>query len=242
MSRFLFFILLALAIQSNAQDQHADSFSLAKAIETSQLQFQKSLDVLAPIYNGTAYIHYWNKVLGHPYFVMELPQTSSICYNDYTYLNIPLKYDIVKSQLVILNPSNGFEMVILSEHISSFKIAKHEFIKMQNDSTRYDMPGPGFYELLYNGKTSVIAKYHKRIEASLKAEDTYSKFVEYSKYYIKVKGTYHLVENSSEVYKLLNEQKSQLRKYSNKEKLHYSKSPANTLVSLATYYDLITHE
>jgi hypothetical protein len=238
----LFFICTLLCIQTNAQYLQADSLMLAKSIESSQLQFQKSLNVLAPIYNGTSYIHYWNKVLGHPYFGQEQQQNASICFKEYTYIDVPLKFDLVKYQIVILNPSNGFEMALLSEHISGFNIASHEFIKLKNDSTQSDMPGPGFYELLYNGKSSVIAKYSKRIEASLKAEDNFSKFVEYAKFYIHVKGRYHLVENKSDIYRLLVDQKSQLRKYNNKENLQYSKSPAKTLTSIAAYYDSITNE
>jgi hypothetical protein len=88
----------------------------------------------------------------------------------------------------------------------------------------------------------VIAKYQKHIEASLKAEDNTSMFVQRSSYYIRINSVYHLIENSTDFLLLHKDQKVALRKFMNKEKLRFSKDPEKTLVSLAAYFDTISHE
>ena len=242
MRLLLLLFLLIIGYPSTAQTANSDSTQLAKAIQVQQLKFQEHVNTNALLYNGTAYLHYWNKEIGHPYFETAQFQPSEIVYKEFRYRNVLLKYDLLKKQLVTLNASKEFEMALLNENILEFIIGGHVFININNDSIQSDNPGPGFYEVLYKGKTQVIAKYYKRVEASLKAEDNYSKFVQYSFFYIKAGGAFHLVEASSDIYQLLKDQRAVLRKYSNKEKLHYSKNPDKTIVSLAIYYDSIKHD
>lgn len=240
--RLMLFLLLIHTYQLNAQTANLESEQLAKAVHTQQLKYQELVNSNAPLFNGTAYLHYWNKEIGHPYFETDQFLRSEITYKKFRYSNILLKYDLLKKQLVTLNATKEFEMALLNENISEFTIGVHDFVNINNDSTHSDNPGPGFYEVLYKGKTQVIAKYYKRVEASLRAEENYSKFVQYSFFYIKVGEAFHLIEGSSDLYNLLKDQRAVLRKYGNKEKLHFSKDPAKTIVSIATFYDAIKHD
>jgi hypothetical protein len=233
---------MILAYVSEAQVANLDSEQLVKSIQFQETKFQEFVNTNAPLYNGTAYIKYWNKVIGYPYFKSEQFQQSDIKYQGFMYRHIPMKYDLMKNQLVIFNASKEFEMVLLNNHISEFKIDKHLFIKIKNDSSHAYNPGPGFYELLYQGKSTVLVKYYKRIEASLKAEENTSKFVEYAYYFVFANNEYHAIEGSIDFFKLHKDQRGQLKKYMNKEKLHYSQEPAKTLVALAAYYDTLSNE
>ncbi len=236
------FVIMTLAYGSDAQLAKSDTVLLVNSIQKQETTFQESVNSSAPLYNGTAYIHYWNKVIGHPYFSSDHFQNTDIKYLDFIYRKIPLKYDLVKDQLVILNATKEFEMVLLNDQVSEFNLDNHVFIKIKNDSIHTDNPGNGFYELLYNGKSTVIVKYFKRIEASLKAEDNNSKFIEYAYYFVFANNEFHAVEGSADFLKLHKDQKSILKKFMNKEKLHYSKDPSKTLVSLATYFDTTIHD
>ncbi len=68
----------------------------------------------------------------------------------------------MKNQLVILNATKEFEIAIINNLVSEFKINNHSFIKITDSVHEYN-PGLGFYELLYNGNASVLAKYYKEL-------------------------------------------------------------------------------
>lgn len=238
----LVLFLMILALGSAAQISNLDSVQLMNSIQVQEIKFQDFVNTNAPLYNGTAYIKYGNKVIGHPYFKSEQFLPSLITYQNFNYRNIPLKYDLKKDQLVILNASKDFEMALLNDYISDFTIDKHIFIKIKDDSIHFYNPGTGFYELLYQGNSSVIVKYYKRIEASLKAEENTSRFVEYAFYYVFANKEYHAVYGISDFLNIHKDQRGLLKKYMNKEKLHFSKDPAKTLVSIAAYYDTLSNE
>jgi hypothetical protein len=238
----LVLFLMILAMGSAAQIANLDSIQLMKSIQVQETKFQEFVNTNAPLYNGTAYTKYGNKVIGHPYFKSDQFLSSNITYQDFIYRNIPMKYDLKKGLLVILNASKDFEMALLNDPISEFKIGEHIFIKIKDDSIHSYNPGTGFYELLYRGNSPVIVKYYKRIEASLKAEENTSRFVEYAFYYVFANKEYHEVDGVSDFFNLHKNQRGQLKKYMNTEKLHYSKEPAKTLVSLAAYYDTLSNE
>lgn len=239
--RLLVFYLIFISSELNAQATVLVNDLLSKSIDHQNTKFQQIVNTSAPLYNGTAYIKYWNKVIGHPYFNSDQFKSADINYQNFIYRDIPLRYDLVKNQLVILNATKEFEMTIINNYVSDFKINNHLFIKITDSVHEYN-PGQGFYELLYNGNASVLAKYFKRIEASLKAEDNTSSFVEYDKFYVFAQNEYHEVKRISDYFNLYKDQKEQLKKYMRKGKLNYSKDPSKTLVSLATYLDTISHE
>jgi hypothetical protein len=234
--------LIFLSSELNAQATVLDQDLLIKSVDHQNTKFQEFVNTSAPLYNGSAYIKYWNKVIGHPYFNSDQFKSADIKYQNFIYRDIPLKYDLMKNQLVILNATKEFEMAIINNYVSEFKINNHSFIKINSDSVHVYNPGQGFYELLYNGNSSVLAKYYKRVEASLKAEDNTSSFIEYDKYFVFANNEYHEVERISDYFSLHKDQKGQLKKYLRKEKLNYAKDPAKALVSLATYFDTLSHE
>jgi hypothetical protein len=233
---------MILIYKSDAQIRNSDSTLLLKSVQQQKATFQEYVNVNAPLYNGTSYIKYWNKVIGHPYFISDQFQNADINYQNYYYYNIPLKYDLVKNQLVILNASKEFEMTLINDHISEFKISSHFFIKINIDSSHAYNPGPGFYELVYPGRSAVIIKYQKRVEASLKAEDNTSSFAAYSNYYVFSKNEYHEISSISDFFNIHKDYRSVLKKYMRKEKSNFSKDPAKALILLASYFDTVSHE
>jgi|GEM_PF-5972840 hypothetical protein len=240
--RLLVIYLIFLSSELNAQATVLVNNLLIKSIDHQNTKFQQIVNTSAALYNGTAYIKYWNKVIGHPYFDTDQFKSADITFQNFIYRDIPLKYDLVKNQLVILNATKEFEMAILNDYVSEFKINNHHFIKIISDSVHEYNPGPGFYELLYNGHSSVIANHYKRIEASLKAEDNTSSFLKYNNFFVFSLNEYHEVKRISDYFNLYKDHKEQLKKYMRKGKLNYAKDPAKTLVSLASYLDTISHE
>ena len=237
-----FFSLLLITAQSMAQSKHSDSALLADAINFQERKFQDYVNVNSPLYNGTSYIKYWNKTIGHPFFDTNKFQMGNISYQEFKYRNIPLKFDEFKNLLVTYNANHEFEMALVNEKIAEFIIGEHQFIHLTKDSVKQYNPSPGYYELLYDGFSKVVVRYHKRIEASLKAEDNTSSFVEYAQYFVFVKNEYHLIESISDFLSLHPAQKAGLKKWIRKEKLNFSRTPAKALVSLSEYFDTIAHE
>lgn len=239
--RLLVIYLIFLSSELNAQATVSVNDLLIKSIDYQNTKFQQIVNTSAPLYNGSAYLKYWNKVIGHPYFDTDQFKSADITFQNFIYRDIPLKYDLVKNQLVILNATKEFEMAIINNYVSEFTINHHHFIKITDSVHEYN-PGQGFYELIYNGNSSILTKSYKRIEASLKAEDNTSSFVQYDKFFVFAHNEYHEVKRVSDYFNLYNNQKDQLKKYMRKGKLNYAKDRGKTLVALATFLDTVIHE
>jgi len=195
--------------------------------------FYQAIADNALLYNGTEYINSDPNIGGYPFLINEF-QKSDLVYDNVTYPGVSLLYDILNDRVISPRYNNGVLMILISEKIKSFTLADHKFIRLTNDTTINASLAAGFYDLLYDGNTQVLVKYHKHLYESNTLEKS---LVETTSYFIRKGGRYVVVKRKGDMLALFRDKKTDLKKYTRKNKLNYRKSPEETLIKVAAFYD-----
>jgi len=229
-----------LPLSSFAQVSTKDSSIRAMAVYNAVQQYQRTVTVESPLYNGQEYIEYESQLhTGHPFFEERDFHPASIMYDNILYENIPFKYDLIKKKLVIRSPVGGFSINILDNKVSSFEVQGHQFVRLTKDSSGRKALTTGFYDLLYNGrKTQLLKKESKKILEELTIMDGIKRTVtDDAAYYLQKGGTYSTINSKKQALELLKDRKTELKQYIRKNKLKFRANKENDLVKLVTYYD-----
>lgn len=229
---------------SFGQETPADSTIRQASLGQAVSNFYISIGQESRVYNGIEYHPYDRTIKGTALFPLDAETwaTGKVTYDGINYDGVPLMYDIYKDVVVALL-YNHFSMYILqSDRVRDFSFSGHHFIRVNADSLTNDRSGisTGFYEQLYKGKTTVLAKWVKTIQHSTSTAtvlETY--FIENHDYYLLKGNTYYKVNSKGAFLDVLKDKKSALQKYLKDNHINFRQDPANTMAILAAYYDRI---
>ena len=87
----------------------------------------------------------------------------------------------------------------------------------------------------YDGIYSVLIKRKKNLYQSSR-EETVSKFVQVTDYYVRKNARYSAIENKRSLLAVCKDKKTEVSKYMQKEKLDFKKDPGNTIIKVIDYY------
>lgn len=225
-----------LYIGTFAQAQVVDS-TARQATQYALTRYEAATSDPERLYNGFEYIGYDRRLTGHPFFASDSTETGSIRSNGQIF-TIPLRYDIVYDELVLNHPA-GYRMALHSDRINSFLVKGHTFIRM-TDSTQQGLP-TGFYDLLYNGPTQLVARHTKTILVNPAANGTYGVFNPKTVYFIRKSGRYFPIKNKRTLLAVLDNSKKQLTAFMRKEKLKFKLTIDDSFGKIARYYDELPH-
>ncbi len=229
--------LLSVSFGAGAQQPVTDSAIYRQSVSAARAQYMQQMGANSFLYNGTAYERYWNGVTGIPFFLQETFQEGTLLYDGTYYESVPLKYDMLRDEVISLSFDKTIEISLLSSKISSFTIDGHVFVRLLGDSTASASLHTGFYERIYQGKMRVFHRRESRIERSLNAEDKTVRFKEYHSYFIKKEGNYYLIGSSSDLQHILKDQRAGIRKILNGRDTNFRKDPAKAIVAAVGYYE-----
>lgn len=229
----LFFCCLLCAI---AQAQAIDS-TARTATQYDLARYEATNSGPERLYNGIEYIGYDRRLTVHPFFGSDSMQNGSIYAGEQVF-TIPLLYDIVRDEVVLAHPT-GYRMALHSDHIQSFSVQGHTFIR-RADSTRQGLP-TGFYDLLYDGPTQLLARHTKTIVVNPSANGTYGVFDPKTTYFIRKLGHYFPIKNKRTLLTVLDDGKKQLTASMRKEKLKFKLTIDDSFGKMARYYDELSH-
>jgi hypothetical protein len=225
-----------------AQLSASDSVFYSNAINNSKVIYFQSLGDQSGLYNGSQYPGYafGFKDGGHPFFYTDVILKGSIVYDKLLYPKAGLLYDEVME--VVLFQGATFRIQLISEKISHFSVLGNNFIRVVKDSSNRTLVSTGFYQLLYEGKITVLKKEVKSIREVLisNAEGIY-RYIDIKKYfYIRKNNEYYLVKSKKTIFKLFKEQKREMQQYIKQNRLNFKKDPDSLVVKLSAYYDQLT--
>ncbi len=230
--------------QNFITDTSAESSSLHNAINL----FHRFLYPETGFYNGSEYAYnlYYPFVIneGDPFFQSKQFDTGAVFYNSMLYKNVPLLYDVVKDELLTHDPTNYYIVRLNNEGVRWFTIWGHTFIRLNHDSTNNITLHAGYYDLLYNGNTSLYKKNLKIIkENSGSFQQGINKFiVESDEYFIKKDNQYYTVKNKKALLVLLNNKKKEIVQFIRKNKLNLKKDKDYAFTKVVAYYDEINND
>jgi hypothetical protein len=232
---FLLFFLSAFLISSKAQNCHeinSDSL-LEKHLKTIKELTEKKL------YNPDFFIAgrlYYLKGTSdnNPYFQDNLWKEGSINFEGEQYPVSIMKYDVEEDVIVILKTIGtlGYPISLDRMRIKEFCIGDHCFTFLDSIKT------PGYYELIYNKKTSVWARWEKE-EVNSKGGNPKYKLIQ--RFIISKDDQYYEVKKLNEFYYIFSEKEQDLKHYKKSNKLSFIRDKSGTIVELTEQYDILTN-
>jgi hypothetical protein len=237
-NRFLFIIsfFFLLAGSMVAQSPSDDSVLYTKAVSNLIALYHHSSGDQSGLFNGSQYSGYpFSFEAGDPFFKESKPGTGSVVYDGVLYENVTMQYDEVQEALIMQDSSRRIRL--LNDRIEAFTLFDNNFIRIVKDTESTVLVRTGFYNLLYEGKTSVLKREEKIIRDD-PSTGVLLRFIDsHMYYYIKMNNAFFSIKSKNGLLDIFKDRKKDIRQYIRKNKLSYRKDRDNTLIKATAYYD-----
>jgi hypothetical protein len=233
---FALVIFLGLTVlKSSAQNAREDTLLYSSTAKRVIDYFNTTIAEQSEIYNGVKYELYPPANKGTFYFHdKNYCIASLIRYNGTWFKNIPVLYDVHNDAMISVNGDNLF--VLDAPRTSDIYLLDHHFIYLDTKSP--DELTPGFYDLLYDGKSQVLVKRTKLIDESKTTEIVYE---DKTAIYVKKENKYLPVNSKGAVMDIFKSKRKELNQYLKSNKIKYNKDQEGAVARLASYYDQISN-
>ncbi|MEZ4826368.1 MAG: hypothetical protein R3C61_08750 [Bacteroidia bacterium] len=157
-------------------------------------------------------------VKGSPFWFQGVWVNGNIQTRYYTYFNQPVQYDAREDALVYYPDSLSLEMVKINpEDMVAFSVSDVVFIYLGNGPEKKEMEkvrlSPGYFELFYQGKTTLLAKRTKTLLVAHDSRDSYGSFAARTRWYILNDGIFYPAENKAGILSLFPTHKPEAKAY-----------------------------
>ncbi len=220
--------------------QIQDTAFVSEARKQSIAQYKETIKGQTFLYSGSEYKSSPTKDDQHPFFIYDDWVFGSVLYHGHRYSNIPLLYDIMTDALVTENYYNAQEIVLVREKVEAFTLGTLEFKKLREDDYNGSIPSTGYYEVIYDGPTQVIAKHLKVQENRIESQRVIIEYNDVDRYYVLKHGRFFPVRGKRSLLKVLGDQKPALRQFTRKHGLFFRNDRPGFLKKVASHYDTLT--
>lgn len=186
------------------------------------------------LYNGIEHTGYPG-VKGDAYYVTREWKTGSVVYDGILYKDVPMLYDIYKDQVVVKHSNEIFIVGLISSKVKSFTIDGHQFRRLEADVLPANMQ-PGFYEVLSDGKMTVLARRTKWRREYITTVMEYE-FMTRNQYFVLKDGVYNPVRSEGNLMQLFGNDRAEVKQHLRKSGLRYKRSPEQTIVGAVVFYE-----
>lgn len=202
----------------------------------------QSLGEQSGVYRGTEYTGYpFRLKSGHQFFESVDISYGSVFYDGVFYENVPMRFDIIKHQLVVRYVDQVSGVSLHNEKIEYFTIHNHHFIHFKENNLNSSSLPQGFYDRVYSGGIDVLVN---RSKGTLKEVSVEGNFITILKqknnFFLKKDGVYYPVENSGSVLKVLGSKQKEVQEFLKRSNVKFRKNPEDAIVRMVKYYDLLT--
>ncbi len=227
LSLFLFTLLSGFKINAGNQD------ILPKpviAIQSDTLFDNQTL------YNGRIWRNLHYLVQDDQFLFSKEFLTGVLTIRSKTFNNVLLKYDIFTDEL--LTPIDSGRILQLNkELIDSFSLSfqnrRYLFIKITEDTLK---ASESFFNVLYKGKTTLLLKHEKKID-ELAVDGKYDKFYQVNRIFIVSGERLYPVKGKADLFKLMPEDKSQLKDFMKNNKIRISGKNPESFIPVIRFHD-----
>jgi hypothetical protein len=239
-SRWLMVAALVVCLSSvYAQNIKPDSAFYSRAAGRAIDLFNTAIADQSEIYNGTVYEFAPRSPKGSVYLDDKNFCTPSLIrYNGTAYKNIPVMYDVFNDEMVAFSPASVY-FILRKEKLTDVYLTGHHFIYV--DAANGADIKPGYYDVLYDGKTTVLVKLIKTPSKSVTERVVEVIYSDESEIYIKKSGKFLQVDSKGDVISILKDRKKELKQYLSSNKIKFNEDKGGSVARLARYYDQITN-
>lgn len=232
---FLLVILLTITYRAAIYGINPDRSESIPANRTMQDTLQKK----QILYNGVLWTNKYHRIKEDQFLFSNFFLFGSVSINKQTFKNLRIKYDIYSDEIII--PLNLDEILQLNkESVDSFTISfENKVFKFTNIRDDTLKGFKGYVNVLYKGKSALYVKYKKEI--SFSNTDMYDgEFSQTHQIYFMKDSIVYPIRNTNDLFKVLSEEKIQIKNFIKKIKLRVSKKIPESFVPVIRYYDSIS--
>ena len=144
----------------------ADTATVGTAVATAGRAYTAALQTQTVLYDGPEYVDYTTPgTRGHQFLGGPEAQTGSVAFRGGNFPDVPLRYDLLLDQLVLLYPGQAVTIALPSDKVTGFALGSRRFVRLLADSANAAAGLPtGFYEVLADGPTQLLARHTKRVQ------------------------------------------------------------------------------
>lgn len=247
MKTFCFSGAALLALVGTAFGQSATPTAaeqLAASIASVRARMAAAEATHPQLINGPEYENYAQRyytIVGHQFFLTPEKHAGGVFYNGYYFDNLHLRYDVVRDQVVLPQPTSPLQFRLVNEKVGYFVIDGHHFVRLQPDSLASRVLGPGYYEVLQDGPVQVLARRAKRIQEQNRDQRVNAAFILTDRLFINKDGQYFAVNKKSAAFRPFADRSREMQRYVQEQKLRFNHTNLETSVlQLARYYASLT--
>lgn len=241
--RCLFFFLTIANVPGfvGAQRSQVDTVLISKAIGYSIGKYYEIFPTQLRLSNGAHYLEsVYNTPEQHPFLISREWLNGSVCYNGDVFNDVPLLYDIKEDKLITESPYYGNLIEVTPELVSWFSVSGRTFQRVQNEMVYRNLPQTGYYEVLYDGSTTILVLRQKRIRELINSQRIVYDFVPRSRYYVLNGDNFYEVKSKKSFLNTFSAYRQPLKKHLRSLGLRHNQNPERVFIELAIHYDLLT--
>ena len=245
-TRFFFILLTSIlaAMRMDAQSSLKDNPVTDSAHAVALRQYHSYVAPEVALYRGTQYVDYdFTVQKGQPFFGPDSIRGGWVAYDGIIYDRVRMLYDIVKDQLVILDPYNIYKISLYMDLVDSFAIGGQLFLRIR-DSLAPPPLRAGYWAPIYQGRMVLLKRERKFLHDNIVlSPDGIRQFIDgYTTYYLKKNGGYYPVNSKKEIFDLLKLRRSDVRHIMRKNNLTWRTDKEQLLQLIVAQYDGANHQ
>lgn len=228
---------MMLATEHSQSQSLSDSAYVAAVSNNMVRSYLGQLGSQAPLFNGRIYRAYVRlNDNGHTFFISPNFVTGSITYQGYKYENVQIAYDLVRDQLILTHIDKIANIIMIPEHVESFSLHGHTFVNL-SDTLNDSKIASGYYDLLYKGNLSVLAKREKKITETVTPINVERTVSGIDRYYVLKDSIYTPIKSKGNLLKVLRSTQAQNQQFIRTNKLKFGKDKEGMIVKLVKFHD-----
>jgi hypothetical protein len=194
----------------------------------------------AILYYGTP--QEWHpRTTNHPYFRDQQYSTARLSYRGVVYPEVMLRFDLNRSELIILSPNNN-NIVLFPENVDYAELHGSRIIYFRYDSLP-GCPATGYYILLHSGHCVVLerqtATMQYRQSGNQAVLDRYFTFS--TTFFLYKDGVYHTIRNRRALLDALSPHRRELKRYISSNRLNYRRNAAELVARAVIKYEELSN-
>lgn len=215
------------------------SFGFAQGEFSYQHAYRENILLDQEIVTGGYYVDPAKNIEGHPYFRDRNFENGKIKINDLLYEEVPLLYDIWKDEILTFQPIYKKKILVRADKVQEFIIGEKDakkFVRIA-ENPRYSFHRNGLYELISEGKVSLLAKHYKQTKDTRDVSKFSDVFYEKTDYFLKKGDELQLIRKKKQAREFLDMDKKAFKDVFKSQRISFKDQREAYLLKLVSGYN-----
>ena len=190
----------------------------------------------AVLFSGPAYVALNFPMEETPFLGNDTMTLGWISYDGQLYQNVSLQWDVYQNFVLTRSLVNNTKMILRNELIDSFSFAGH-LLKFIPRNPEKNLANEGFYDILYDGPTTLMARRKKILEEKMESNTLIYRMTKKNTFFIRKNGTYYQVSNKKDLAYLFGKDLAEIKRTVRRNRLKWKRDLEQILILAVVQYD-----